>query len=430
MKARLVFGALFLCAAAGLTAADFSILGEDLRLEPVYEIAVPAGTDASGVFESISGYHLYVRKKPDIQSVLLTETTKDPAGRVDNYAYRALEWNPVNGDEIRYLNGRPLVSEWATYSIVDSTPEPDDLFGQAFHLFIPRTMVYGYPWTRNGEVTVDRGIFINIRAFGAYYADYAGGFADNPFMFDFSVIRPRRPAPQPAAQAPAMPAPPALPVPELSLTGYSPPAVDAFTDIAEFGGGGIRFSRGPEDLIDRIMETLTGIPRSALLEVVFAIDATGSMKDDVAKLRQDWMPRLVEALSGFAVPPKLGLLLYRDYTDTYRYHDLPVKFFPFTTETPEFFRNLNSFQILGTEGGDVPEAVYEALWGAMDCYEWNPRALKKVVLIGDAEPHEKPRGSGKYSREMIERTARERGITIDTIIIPDNRKNTNRGILQ
>ena len=51
------------------------------------------------------GFHLYVRKKVGIGSILLTETTKDPALKEDNYAYRASEYNAVNGDEPRMLNG-------------------------------------------------------------------------------------------------------------------------------------------------------------------------------------------------------------------------------------------------------------------------------------------------------------------------------------
>ena len=48
---------------------------------------------------SDAGYHLFVKAKPGIGSVLLVETTKDPGGVADNYAYRAEVWNPVNGDE-------------------------------------------------------------------------------------------------------------------------------------------------------------------------------------------------------------------------------------------------------------------------------------------------------------------------------------------
>ena len=55
------------------------------------------------------GYHLYVRKTENVNSILLTETTKDPEGKNDSYAYRAKEYNAINGDEIRFQIGRAHV---------------------------------------------------------------------------------------------------------------------------------------------------------------------------------------------------------------------------------------------------------------------------------------------------------------------------------
>ena len=52
------------------------------------------------------GYHLYVKKTANVNSILLTETTKDPQGKNDSYAYRAKEYNKINGDEIRFLDGK------------------------------------------------------------------------------------------------------------------------------------------------------------------------------------------------------------------------------------------------------------------------------------------------------------------------------------
>jgi hypothetical protein len=186
------------------------------------------------------------------------------------------------------------------------------------------------------------------------------------------------------------------------------------------GGGELTFSKGPDDIIESISHSLETIPKEQFVDVVFAIDATGSMKDDIDKLRREWLPRLVDSLSVFP-DVRIGLLLYRDYEDTWRYRDLPVRIFAFTKDLDRFFADLNSFNILGTEGGDVPEAVFEALWAAMDFFPWNPEAEKKIILIGDAEPHPKPRGTGKYSKELIEKTSRERGIRIDTIILPDDK---------
>ena len=96
------------------------------------------------------GYHLYVKKTANINSILLTETTKDPEGKSDSYAYRAKEYNKINGDEIRFLDGKKLESEGAKYSLVDSTPEKTRVFSgksggevEAFHIYIPETIVYG-----------------------------------------------------------------------------------------------------------------------------------------------------------------------------------------------------------------------------------------------------------------------------------------------
>ena len=76
-------------------------------------------------------------------------------------------------------------------------------------------------------------------------------------------------------------------------------------------------------------------------------------------------------------------------------------------------------RIKGFEGGDKPEAVYEALYAGMSYFDWRENSKKKVILIGDAEPHSKPRGSKKISQEMVAALSEEKGIILDCIILPD-----------
>ncbi|MGF7110339.1 hypothetical protein J2Z29_002914, partial [Treponema pedis] len=121
------------------------------------------------------GYHLYIKAKPDIKSVLLTETTRDPELKEANYAYRNPDYNVINGDEKRLLNGEFLLPEKKLYSLIDSTPEEDTPLGKAFHIWIPYIIVYGYDWSRSGEVEVADGTFFNIRTFVKPYGDYDGG---------------------------------------------------------------------------------------------------------------------------------------------------------------------------------------------------------------------------------------------------------------
>ncbi len=413
------------------------------------------------------GYHLYVKKTANVNSILLTETTKDPTGKNDSYAYRAKEYNSINGDEIRYLDGKTLVSEGAKYSLVDSTPENTSFFGPAFHIYIPDTIVYGYPWSRNGEVKLGKGTFINIRSFEKPYADYSGDYMDSPFMFDLKVTKkvPKKPAKkvvkepvkepvkeavkeavrEPVKKAKVEEKPAKEPFvepevfdeapveefdlpleeeslevpleePETVLTDdYNPVASDSFKEFSE----GIIYSKGPATIIEDIHSILDGIENKSDLDLIFAIDATGSMKNDLEKLKKDLMPVLKD-IFGENTLARIGLLFYRDYGDTFRYMDLPVKCYSFTNNFTTFSKNLNSIKIYGKEGGDIPEAVYEAIYAASEFYNWRTTAQKLVILIGDAEPHPAPRGSGKYSKEYVLGLADSKDIKIRSILLPQD----------
>lgn len=351
-------------------------------------------------FETITGYHLYIKKKPTIESVLLTETTKDPEGKEDNFAFRASEWNEVNGDEMRLLDGKPLVSKYAQFSLVDSSTENLAGFGECFHIYIPSTLIYGYPWERNGTVKIGRGTFINIRTFSKKYADYTGDYFDNPFMFDLGKTPVERKTP---------------PEPPVELTdNYNPVAAAKFKEL----DNSVVYSKGPKTLVEDIQKKLRLIPNEEILDVVFTIDATGSMLDDIAVIRKDLVPALKSEVKRFK-SVRIGLLLYRDYVDSWNYKNLPVKFFDFTNDLDKFQENLMSFRIIGGEGGDIPEAVYEALFASLSFYKWNPAAVRKIILIGDAEPHPRPKGTGEYTKELVEKLIERKNVEVNTIILPN-----------
>ena len=379
------------------------------------------------------GYHLYVKKNPKVNSILLTETTKDPLGKNDSYAYRAKEYNPINGDEIRYLDGKKLESEGAKYSLLDSTVEKTDFFGDAFHIFIPKTVVYGYEWSRHGEVELGKGTFINIRSFEKPYADYSGNYMDNPFMFDLKVFKKtvktvrkevkkveKKETPQPVLEPEVLDEPEIFEEPEVQaeiiLTdNYNPVASEKFSEISKE----MIYSKGPETLIEDIGKILKTFVNAEKLDIVFAIDATGSMKDDIEKLREDLIPEIKRIFSK-EKDVRIAVLFYRDYGDTFKYMDLPVKCFDFTRSFKTFKEQLYSIKILGREGGDIPEAVYEAMFAASEFYKWRGDAQKEIILIGDAEPHPVPRGTGKYSKGYVMALAESKNIKIHSILLPQD----------
>ncbi len=379
---------------------------------------------------SDGGYHLFIRVKPGMGSVLLTETTKDPSGKQDNYAYRAESWNPVNGDEKRLLDGSFIPQDKQLFSLVDSTPETDTQFGKAFHIFIPWVVAWGYSWSRNGRTFLADGTFLNIRAFSKPYADYTGSFFENPYKISVTQKPFERPAiktPEPAkpllapvvapvvappvAVAPPVIAPPAPKpeppkAPERDMSLYMPDTVSSFGSLADVSKGSTEFSVGRDDIIPALARILDAIPGPSL-DLVICLDTTESMADDIDAVKAS-LPLMVREKTARFTSFRLGLVLYKDY-----FEDYVVQKTPFTHDAGVFNTAVNKVRVQG--GRDIPEAVYEALYEALSGYDWLASS-KVIVLIGDAPPHPIPRA--KIDRTMVEKKAAALGVSVSVIILP------------
>ena len=195
----------------------------DLTLSPD-DLLIENRTDGS--------LHLFIRKKPDINSVLLVESTRDPAMQEHNFSFRAGEWNPINGNEIRLLNNTPIPAESRIFSLVSSTVINHEVLGAAFHIYIPHVLYYGFPPGRHGRVYVTDGLFFNIRTFNLAYANYLGDFRDNPFVLEARQrlpITPERVEPQ----APVIPERVEQPIPLLPAPANMLPATGHRIGIEE-----------------------------------------------------------------------------------------------------------------------------------------------------------------------------------------------------
>lgn len=348
------------------------------------------GKDDTLIIQSPEGgYDLYIRAKPRIKSVLLTETTKDPGLKLDNYAYRNPSYNPVNGDEKRLLNGELLSSEKKLYSLIDSTTEKDTPLGEAYHIWIPYVIVYGYNWSRNGEIEVKDGTFFNIRTFEKPYGDYSGEFKDNPFVLRVTqkeaAVKDKKP-------------------------DYVKDAVEAFTSLAEASYGKLIYASDPEELISSI-ENLIRKKNSDKADFLFVLDATESMKDDIAVIRKRLMPVLKKELEPYS-SYRIGLILYKDYKDDFLVREACV----FTDNFKKFEKALNAVQVFG--GRDIPEAVYEGLFLGLR-QSWRAKENdvdKKLILIGDGPPHKRPRG--KVKKDEVYKLAEEKSVSVYPILLP------------
>lgn len=134
-------------------------------------------------------------------------------------------------------------------------------------------------------------------------------------------------------------------------------------------------------------------PHRPRLDLVFMIDATGSMGDEIGKLKSS-MRAMAEQIAQLPGQPDIcyGLVAYRDRGDA------------FITRTHDFINDLGAFQSLLAKvqaqgGGDTPEALNEALHEVVHGLAWRTDAARLVVMVADAPPH-LDYGGPQYDADM------------------------------
>ena len=122
-------------------------------------------------------------------------------------------------------------------------------------------------------------------------------------------------------------------------------------------------------------------------DILFIVDATGSMMDEIDFLKADLLSILNKVQNAdLSVSIRTGALFYRDEGDEYL-----TRTSPFTTD----FSVTNKFikQQEANGGGDSPEAVHTALEVSLQDFNWNSNARTRLVfMLLDAPPHQDHQG--------------------------------------
>jgi Mg-chelatase subunit ChlD len=164
--------------------------------------------------------------------------------------------------------------------------------------------------------------------------------------------------------------------------------------------------RGQKSAVDVVLAD-SAAPARARLDLVFLIDATGSMADEIGRLKSTLRSIANEVAQLPSRPDTcFGLVAYRDKGDEFllRSHD-------FTNDLGAFQGVLNALQANG--GGDYPEAMNEALHETVHRLSWRGSgATRMVVLLADAPPH-LDYGGPQYDDDML--AALGKGIKIFSV---------------
>ena len=139
-------------------------------------------------------------------------------------------------------------------------------------------------------------------------------------------------------------------------------------------------------------------PAANILDLMFVIDTTGSMGDELAYLQKELEDVIAQVVDHNSedLQIRLSLNFYRDHGDLY-----VVRSNPFTTNISEAIEALLDESANG--GGDYPEAVEDAMDDALFNHSWSDDAVARMLfLVLDAPPHQ-----NEATVEMLSATLEE-----------------------
>ena len=150
-----------------------------------------------------------------------------------------------------------------------------------------------------------------------------------------------------------------------------------------FTTGDVSVTAAPGSTVALQAAVAGGGPDTVALDVMFLLDATGSMGDEIGRLK-DTIDAVAAQVEGFDSKPdvRFAMTLYRDQGDM------------FVTSTFDFTSDIGAFRaalddVVAEGGGDYPEALEEGLASALSEPSWRDPAstLQLMFLVADAPPH-------------------------------------------
>ena len=149
------------------------------------------------------------------------------------------------------------------------------------------------------------------------------------------------------------------------------------------------------------------VPEPIPLDIMFIMDTTGSMGEEIQRLKTT-IELIHLNLSSLSIKPRVrfGMVLYKDRGDEYI-----TKRIPLTDDLGSFRQSLDQVEASG--GGDTPEDLQAALDEAVNNSSWNRNGIRLGFIITDAPPHLDYDQNVTYPDAA--RTAKEKGIKLFSV---------------
>lgn len=159
--------------------------------------------------------------------------------------------------------------------------------------------------------------------------------------------------------------------------------------------------------------TLKKARQNSDIDIMFTVDATGSMGDEIAYLKSE-LKNIMSRIDASIEQKRVALTFYRDHGDQY-----VTRGFDFDSNIDAVKAHLDGQNAGG--GGDYEEAVEEALKVSL-AQSWNDDARSKLMfLMLDAPPHFTEKNVAMIKAQI--KNAQERGIRIIPVVASGANKN-------
>ena len=173
---------------------------------------------------------------------------------------------------------------------------------------------------------------------------------------------------------------------------YNHLAVSYFTTLADSLHGKPFYAENSDSVAKAIIEILTNKLNDGT-DVVFLIDKTGSMEDDIVMVKKS-LSLMTDYLSKFN-NVKVGLAFYGDKNWHY---DMWYKQVELTSDIEKIKSSIDDYATIGNP--DVPESVNDGIVKAVTSMNWTNGNKRLMLLIGDA-PSLNPPYSDYTTNEVI-----------------------------
>ncbi|MDQ3111074.1 MAG: VWA domain-containing protein [Bacteroidota bacterium] len=162
----------------------------------------------------------------------------------------------------------------------------------------------------------------------------------------------------------------------VDLSYYSPVAVTQFSMLASKTSGQTYFLADSRKISQEILRIIDQ-HLEASTDLVFLIDNTGSMEDDIDNVTK----AVASIIDKLAEKPGVRIAI-ASYGDKNEDPGIWFQKLDFTSDFTQAKTFMNGIKMTG--GGDDPESVFDGAARMMDELEWRNDSKKMILLLGDA----------------------------------------------